>query len=425
MKVLVADDHEAIRSALKRLLVKQFDCTIIEAADGLEALDAVARYNPTFALIDVDMPYVSGLEVLQSLRASPLHASMPITIISGQNDEATVREMIRLGITDYLAKPLRSERVAARLTRMAEMFAASREQRAAEGQPPLSALNETTPILIADSDPEFRHFFKAHLGTRYPVMEAPKGTDALKMCLTSMPAAVFIGNDTGLMAPEMLTKKLRALRGLAGVPLVAIVPGSALEQTKASGLYDAVVTRTFVPEAFDKQFRELTANATPYKALCQTYPNFPLHVASATEQAFGMLANCEIAQTTSTWTAAGDGVQADVTLAIEGQPLVVHLTIDCDMSSARTICAKMNAVHASTAGRAECEATLGELLTIISCRVQKGLLERDIAATCSVPQTRTGTPKPAEQNADVQLFFGSPDDSVKVAAAITVAATGA
>jgi len=100
MKVLVADDHEAIRAALKRLIARQFDCTIIEAADGLEALDAVARYNPTFALIDVDMPYVSGLEVLQSLRASPQYASMPVTIISGQNDEATVREMIRLGITD-------------------------------------------------------------------------------------------------------------------------------------------------------------------------------------------------------------------------------------------------------------------------------------------------------------------------------------
>ena len=420
MKVLVADDHEAIRAALKRLLVRQFDCTIIEAADGLEALDAVARYNPTFALIDVDMPYVSGLEVLQSLRASPLYASMPVTIISGQNDEGTVREMIRLGITDYLAKPLRSERVAARLTRMAEMFAATREQRAAEGQPPLSMLNETTPILIADTDPEFRHFFKAHLGLRHPVMEATKGTDALKMCLTSMPAAVFIGNDTGLMAPEMLTKKLRTLRGLAGVPLVAIVPASAVEQARSSGNYDAVMTRTFVPETFDKQFRELTATSTPYMGLCQSYPNFPLHVASATEQAFGMVANCEIAQTPGTWTARGEGVQADLALTVEDQPLAIHLTIDCDMASARTICAKMNAVHASSAGKEECEATLGELLSIIGGRIQKGLLERDIAAMCSVPNTRTGTAQPGDMNVDVQLFFASPDESVKVAAAITV-----
>lgn len=420
MKVLVADDHEAIRAALKRLLVRQFDCTIIEAADGLEALDAVARYNPSFALIDVDMPYVSGLEVLQSLRASPQHAAMPVTIISGQNDEATVREMIRLGITDYLAKPLRSERVSARLTRMAEMLSATREQRAAQGQPPLSLLNETTPILIVDIDPEFRHFFKSHLGLRYPVMEAAKGTDAMKTCLSSVPTAIFIGNDTGLMGPEMLAKKLRTLRGLASVPLVAVVPASAVEQAKSSGAYDSVMTRTFVPEAFEKQFRELTNSSTPYKGLCQEYPHFPHHVSSATEQAFGMVGNCEIAPTANGWTTTGEGVQADVAITIEGRPIIIHLTIDCDMNSARTISAKMHSVHASSATRPQCESTLGELLTIISGRIQKGLLEKEMAASCGVPTTRSGVAKRTGDAPDAQLFFASSDDSVKVIATISV-----
>jgi CheY-like chemotaxis protein len=423
MNVLVADDHEAIRAALKRLIARQFDCNIIEAADGLEALDAVARYNPTFALIDVDMPYVSGLEVLQSLRASPQYASMPVTIISGQNDEATVREMIRLGITDYLAKPLRSERVSARLSRLAQMFAENREIRTVPGRPTLASLNETTPILIADADPEFRHFFKEHLGTRYPVMEAAKGTDALKTCLSSMPTAVFIGNDTGLMAPEMLTKKLRTLRGLAGVPLIAVVPASAVEQTKEVGIYDAVLTRTFVPETFEKQFKELTNSATPYKDLCNKYPSFPLHVASATEQAFGMVGNCEIAQTAATWPPAAEGVQADVTITVEGQPFVIRLMIDCDMNAARTISAKMHAVHPTAATKDKCQATLGELLTIISGRIQKGLLEKELAASCSVPKTRCGAAKPAEYPADAQIFFASADNSVKLTAAIAVVKT--
>jgi CheY-like chemotaxis protein len=419
MKVLVADDHEPIRAALKRLLTQQFDCTIIEAADGLEALDAVSRYDPTFALIDVDMPYVSGLEVLQSLRASPLYAAMPVTIISGQNDEATVREMISLGITDYLAKPLRSERVVARLSRMAEMLAATRDQRMA-GRPPLAALNETTPILIADSDSEFRHFFKSHLGTRFPVMEASKGTDALKTCLSSLPVAVFIGNDTGLMGPELLTRKLRMLRGLVGVPLVAVVPPSLVDRAKESGLYDAVLTRTFVPETFEKQFRELTESATPYKGLCQEYPHFPLHVASATEQAFGMVGNCEIAQCERSWRPSGEGVQAGVTLSVEGRPLVIHLAIDCDLPSAKAISANMLAIHPSSATRPKCESTLSQLLTIIACRVQKGLLEHELAASCSPPFSRSGMALPSDQAADAQLFFASADDAVKLTLAITV-----
>jgi hypothetical protein len=310
--------------------------------------------------------------------------------------------------------------VAARLTRMAEMLSATREQRAAQGQPPLSLLNETTPILIVDIDTEFRHFFKSHLGLRYPVMEAAKGTDAMKTCLSSVPTAIFIGNDTGLMGPEMLAKKLRTLRGLASVPLVAIVPTSAVEQTKASGAYDSVMTRTFVPEAFEKQFRELTNSGTPYKGLCQEYPHFPDHVSSATEQAFGMVGNCEIAPTANGWAATAEGVQADVAITIDGRPVVIHLTIDCDMNSARTISAKMHTVHASSATRPQCEATLGELLTIISGRIQKGLLEKEMAATCGVPTTRSGAAKRTGEPPDAQLFFSSSDDSVKVVATISV-----
>src|SRR5687767_6959598 len=99
MTVLIADDDRGIRLALQRVLNK-LGCTCIEASDGMEALDILADTPVSFVCLDLGMPGLGGLEVLQALRRSKEHAQLPVIVISGTSDQASAAEAIGLGVTD-------------------------------------------------------------------------------------------------------------------------------------------------------------------------------------------------------------------------------------------------------------------------------------------------------------------------------------
>src|SRR5690242_4236787 len=108
MKILIADDDDVARGMLKRMLATQFNFTYVEAENGLEALELLSSSSFAFALLDMSMPILSGLEVLEAVRSSPQLRWLPIAFVTSNTDEPTVQRVIQLGITDYLTKPLRA-----------------------------------------------------------------------------------------------------------------------------------------------------------------------------------------------------------------------------------------------------------------------------------------------------------------------------
>jgi len=107
-KVLVIDDEEAIRKSLRMVLEYEgYEC--VEAASGPDGIEATRRETPDAVLLDIKMPGMDGLEVLQAIRAKDVHT--PILMISGHGDVPTAVEAIHKGAYDLLEKPLESERV--------------------------------------------------------------------------------------------------------------------------------------------------------------------------------------------------------------------------------------------------------------------------------------------------------------------------
>jgi CheY-like chemotaxis protein len=98
--VLVADDHRAVR----RLLVLSLDHahTVIEAADGAEALERLRRHRPDIALLDVVMPGLSGLQVCRLLREDPELRGIGVIILSANAREDEARQA---GADRFIAKP--------------------------------------------------------------------------------------------------------------------------------------------------------------------------------------------------------------------------------------------------------------------------------------------------------------------------------
>jgi two-component system nitrogen regulation response regulator NtrX len=111
-RILVIDDEEAIRKSL-RMVLEYEGYDMIEAASGPEGIETLRRESPDAVLLDIKMPGMDGMEVLQQARSRDAHT--PILMVSGHGDIPTAVDALRKGAYDFLEKPLETERVLAAL----------------------------------------------------------------------------------------------------------------------------------------------------------------------------------------------------------------------------------------------------------------------------------------------------------------------
>jgi diguanylate cyclase (GGDEF)-like protein/PAS domain S-box-containing protein len=103
--ILVVDDNELNRDALSCLLrLQQYDVDV--AGDGEQALSVLASRSFDLVLLDVEMPGVSGLEVLTRIRATRNDTDLPVIMVTARSQGPDIVEAFRLGANDYLTKPI-------------------------------------------------------------------------------------------------------------------------------------------------------------------------------------------------------------------------------------------------------------------------------------------------------------------------------
>lgn len=101
--VLVVDDDPQITKPLSRLL-KMEGYDVICAANAIMAMAQALHHEPDVILLDVAMPPMDGLTFLFLLRDKPYGRTVPVIVVSGQEDENTIRRARNLGVHDYLIK---------------------------------------------------------------------------------------------------------------------------------------------------------------------------------------------------------------------------------------------------------------------------------------------------------------------------------
>jgi len=103
--LLVVDDAEANRDVLSRRLAAR-GYTVTSAASGAEALALAGQHRFDLVLLDIEMPEMSGLDVLTKLRESQSQAQLSVIMVTARTEGATIVEAFRLGANDYVTKPV-------------------------------------------------------------------------------------------------------------------------------------------------------------------------------------------------------------------------------------------------------------------------------------------------------------------------------
>ncbi len=133
IKLLIADDEDVIRNGIAKYIqlhTDRFD-KIYLASNGQEAVDIIFRDKPDILFLDVQMPLMDGIEVMQEAKRAGI---LPYTmILSGYDEFKYCQQALRLGAKEYLLKPVRSSDILQMVNRVAdELFGASEK---AEIQP--------------------------------------------------------------------------------------------------------------------------------------------------------------------------------------------------------------------------------------------------------------------------------------------------
>ena len=124
-QIMVVDDDPDTVTVLARYLQRE-GFTPIEARSGPQCLKLVQEYQVDVILLDLMMPEMDGFEVVRALKSNPDTAEIPIIMITARDDIEARSEGMRVGVSDFLAKPVFRKQLANRIKAQLDTIATAR-----------------------------------------------------------------------------------------------------------------------------------------------------------------------------------------------------------------------------------------------------------------------------------------------------------
>ena len=102
-RIFLVDDHNLIRSGLKKLIEEQSDMKVVgEAGNGREALDKIQEIQPDIVVMDVSMPEMNGVQATEQIKRD--FPKVKVLVLSAHDDEVYFRQLLQLGASGYVLK---------------------------------------------------------------------------------------------------------------------------------------------------------------------------------------------------------------------------------------------------------------------------------------------------------------------------------
>ncbi len=118
--ILLVDDDKTVRFFLKRVLQKKMDVRIIEAANGSEGIMMITEYKPDLVFIDLMMPGLGGVEVIEVMRIHQEFKDTPFVVLTAIDDRDIIAKLAGLKILDYMLKPMDIHHTGVRVRKLIE-----------------------------------------------------------------------------------------------------------------------------------------------------------------------------------------------------------------------------------------------------------------------------------------------------------------
>jgi len=228
VKILTVDDSKTIRLIVAKAF-KPFDCTVLEAANGVVGLAVASREKPDVILLDYTMPVMDGFEVLARLRSDPDLKTTPVIMLTAEAGRETVVKIAKLGVRDYLIKPFKEELLIERVSRVVTLATKSDDaSRAKRFDDPIS-------LVVVDDKPAIVAQIKTGLeSTPWTVTSFDQPGQALDYCMEKGADVVMVSLSMPKDGAYMLFQNLKSYANTSTIPVFGMsVKTATAEHTKA------------------------------------------------------------------------------------------------------------------------------------------------------------------------------------------------
>lgn len=116
--VLVVDDSETIRQQVA-LALERAGFRVVEAADGVDGLERAEQNEFCMVILDVNMPRLNGLEMLERLRQNPKHAKVPVLMLTTEVQQSMIERAKKAGARGWMIKPVKMDQLVSAVTKLA------------------------------------------------------------------------------------------------------------------------------------------------------------------------------------------------------------------------------------------------------------------------------------------------------------------
>ncbi|MFH1982247.1 MAG: response regulator [Pseudomonadota bacterium] len=110
LKILTVDDSKTIRMIVKKAF-KSYDCELFEAENGQLGLAAASKEKPDLIILDITMPVMTGVEMLEKLKADPALKGIPVIMLTAESGKENVMNIVKMGVSNYMVKPFKGEQL--------------------------------------------------------------------------------------------------------------------------------------------------------------------------------------------------------------------------------------------------------------------------------------------------------------------------
>lgn len=405
--MLLADADPAARHVLRRVLLREFKSTVIEADNGISVLEGLDTTEVDALVIDLMIPGLSGLDVLRDVRRSTRHRRLPVLVITERRDEEGIREAVELGVSDLV---LKDQHPAVIVERMRRVFSSEHTIAKARAQTVrrIGVATGAFTILVVDEDRDFQHFCTDIFRSKYEVTTTSSGAHALSLTLAQPPNAILVGHAIGTMNQESFARRIRQIEAASEVRLVGVVPKPRLREVTELGVFDCVAVKSFVPETFLLQFEQTLRPPGILSKVAAVMPGFRAQAISAVEQVFGMMLGTEVNVLAEVPAAPADGVGLCVPITVSEQSADILVGASVSQATGLALAGRMLQSPPADLPDDAASSSLAEILNMVSGRVQHGLNSNGMRAQIGLPAPLV----PGQASAD-DITFGFAFDSLE------------
>lgn len=254
-RILVVDDEEDVRTIERIALSPRYE--VVEARDGLDALEKLERAEPDLVVLDIMMPLMDGIETCRAIRKNPKFRDIPVLFLSVRKEKAEIKEGYEAGANLYLTKPFDPDRLVKNIERFFEESKAEpRKKRftieqleqierdkdqarmasakpVAKAQPATTADKaaappgrRTTPdrprVMIVDDNADLLEMLRIALADDFEVTTAQNGIEAVEKIIDYEPDLIVLDAMLPKMSGYQLCISLRRNRNFSQTPIIFI-----------------------------------------------------------------------------------------------------------------------------------------------------------------------------------------------------------